>query len=284
PKLNWDAQIPLAGNILISGMFLLVYYGIPAMYGIALLSIIIRRRRFRSVDRSRLALVSLVGLAFWATVVGRPDLWHVAYAIGPFVLFAALCVSAIRRMAGSRTARIVICAVQAATIASLMVIGQGGALGRLVWKQESTLLPENMRRNGKQLVVCRGPRIGEIAMEPEQAVFTRSVVSYIRGHTDADDTILDLSKHGLLYFLCDRRCPTRFYLLSHVGDSPVAAEMVKEVLSRDRLPRYIIQAASNQALPGELGQLVRDYYVPETRIGDLELLRCVDVNGHRKAS
>jgi hypothetical protein len=280
PGLTWNSEMPLAGNLLVSAMFLLLYYGIPGFYAIALVRVFVWRGRLRRRDQSRIALASLLGLAFWVTVVGRPDLWHVAYAFGPFVLFAAVCADANRRIVPGRIAQVSVLAALAAIVLTSIVIGQGGAMGRQLWHQESTLLPDYLQQNGKKLVVCRGARLGEIAMEQAQADFTVAMVSYIDQHTTPDDTILDLSGHGLLYFLSERRSPTRFHELSRGGNAALAAELVKEVLARDCLPRYIIRSTTNPDLPAELDQLIKTYYAAETRIGYLEFFRCEDVRGH----
>jgi hypothetical protein len=205
----------------------------------------------------------------------------VAYAFGPVVIFLGVWLDALPRTTSSRAARGLAYLFSAAIVVTSVTIGQGGAWGRFLWGQESALLPEDLRRHGKQMVICQGSRIGSLAMEPEQAGFASEIVGYIQGHTTPDETILDLSNHALLYFLCERRSPTKFHLFAHVGHSPLAREMVEEVLSRDLLPRYVIRLASNPAMPPELEELIRRYFIPEARIGDLELLRCADPRGHR---
>lgn len=283
PGLPWNEQASVAGNLLVAAMFVLIYYGIPLMYAATLLGLVIRRGRWAGRwRRSRLILTSLLGLAFWGTVVGRPDLWHVAYAFGPVVIFIGVWLDVLPKITPSRAARALAYSFSAAIIAASVLLGQGGVWGRLLWGQESALLPEDLKRDGKRLVICQGPRIGSLALEPQHANFAAEIISYIKEHTTPDEMILDLSDHALLYFLCERRSPTRFHLLSHVGNSPLLGELVKEVLARDRLPRYVVRLASDQHLPGGLDDLVRRYYVPEARIGYLALLRCPDLHGHRK--
>lgn len=282
PSPTWNGQAGVLGNLLVGAMFALIYYGIPLMYLATLAALALRRGKWAGrVGRSRLILTSLLGLAFWGTVVGRPDLWHVAYAFGPVVVFLAVWMEVLPGTASSRAARGVVCVFSAAVIAASVFLGQGGSWGRFVWGQESTLLPEDLKRGGKQLVLCRGPRIGSVGMEPQQAAFAAEMVSYIQKHTTPDETILDLSNHALLYFLCERKSPTRFHLLAHVGDSPLVEEMTKEVLAGERLPRYVLRLASDRRLPAPLEDLVHRYYEPEARIGFLELLRCRDPHGHR---
>ena len=145
------------------------------------------------------------------------------------------------------------------------------------------MLHDDLKRHGKTLAPCGLNRVGHIGIEEGRAGFITTVVAYIQSHTDADDTILDLSDHALLYFLCKRKSPTRFHLLSHVGNTRLRDQLVTEVLSRERLPRYVIRIAGNVPSPDALGALVQTHYVPERRIGYLELLRCVDLYGHRHA-
>lgn len=274
PTPDWQPQMPVASNLLVGAMFVAIFYGMPAVCLVALAIALCRGRPRRAALRSRVILTSLLALAFWASVVGRPDLWHVAYAVGAFFLFSAVCVESLDGLVRRPKLRIGMLGFQAAAVLSLLTLGEGGALARTFLHTESSLLPEYLRRGGKPFAEVRGPRIGCIAMEPDQAAFMQAVVSYIQQHTKPDDTILDLSNNGLLYFLCERRSPTRFHLLSHVGYSSLCREMVAEVLSHDRLPRYVIQVAGGPFPQEDLQSLLDRWYEPETRIGRLELLRC----------
>jgi len=274
PTPDWQPQMPVASNLLVGAMFIAIFYGMPAVCLVALAIALYRDQPRGAALRSRIILTSLLALVFWASVLGRPDLWHVAYAVGAFVVFSAVCVESLGRLARRPKLRTGMLGLQAAAVLSLIFLGEGGALARTFLHTESSLLPEYLRRSGKQFVEVRGPRIGCIAMEPDQAAFTQTVVSYIQQHTKPDDAILDLSNNGLLYFLCERRSPTRFHLLSHVGYSSLCREMVAEVLSYDRLPRYVIQVEGGQFPQEDLKEMLERFYEPETRIGHLELLRC----------
>ena len=62
---------------------LLLYYLVPA---VALSGAVLAIR----TGCKRLSLAALTACAFWLTVAGRPDIWHVAYAAGAVYLFLAV--------------------------------------------------------------------------------------------------------------------------------------------------------------------------------------------------
>jgi hypothetical protein len=86
----------------------------------------------------------------------------------------------------------------------------------------------------------------------------------------------------LLYFLCRRRCPTRFHFINHCGTPELRRELVAEVLRHERLPAYVIRYVTDTPTPDALGEFVNAYYEPELRVGYSLLLRCVNPHGHRE--
>ncbi len=354
PVPDWHAAESLTNNLRVCGGLLLMFYAIPALYlvaiGAAIRAATVRERSsFDSKDPpgerqplpygrgsdSALLLASLTAAAFWATVIGRPDLWHLAFATGPFFLFAATFLAFLFRKtpdslsteeprtsgraavqspksrksrnapsSQSRSARkgrrksknesasrrsdtppppsgpsrllrctrIVFVVLTLLAIASLTDFGQGGILSRRLFDHENRFLPEYLQVQGRKLVKTSIPRLGNIRLRPDQASYLEPLVAYIRDHTSETDTILDLSDQGLLYFLCQRRSPTRYHFVNYCGTPELRKTLVDEVRDRDRLPRYVIRYQTDQPTPDALGEFVTNNYKPEIRIGPTLLL------------
>ncbi len=282
PAPAWNEVASFFDNLRVNAALLLLFYAIPLMYVAAIVLSFMPRLRIKDGHRSRLLLVGLLGLCFWSTVLGRPGFWHLAFAIPPFALLLAVGVRTLKpliRRRGARTAALVL---PCLTILALAWVGQGGIFGKTVLHQESRILPEQLRRAGYPLVASSLPRLGNVRLRPEQAAYLERLVGYIQEHTSPDDTILDLSDQGLLYFLCSRRSPTRFHYVSYCGTAALRQEMADEILSRDRLPMYVIRFTADRPTPDALGEFVTTYYTHEIDIAYATLLRCVNPTAHRK--
>jgi hypothetical protein len=108
------------------------------------------------------------------------------------------------------------------------------------------------------------------------------VVEYVRSSSEPDETILDLSNRGLLYFLCERASPTRFHYIGYVGPTALVEQFMASLLGNTRLPRLVILDRSAAFPEGEIGSFIRAYYAPAARIGPLEFWRCADPEAHRE--
>ncbi|MFQ5411238.1 MAG: hypothetical protein ACE5EC_03035 [Phycisphaerae bacterium] len=340
PVPDWHSAESLMNNLRVCGGLLLMFYAIPGLIlagvGIAIRNAIVKKRS--SIDSkdppgerlplpygrgsdSALLLTSLVAACFWATVIGRPDLWHLAFATGPFFLFAAIFLAYLfrktpgsndtearnarhaassqsrsarkgrrksRRASASRRSdtpppcpgpsrlfrcgRIAVVALTLLAIASLVDFGQGGILSRRLFDHENRFLPEYLQTKGRKLVKTSIPRLGHIRLRPDQASYLEPLVAYIREHTSDTDTILDLSDQGLLYFLCQRRSPSRYHFVNYCGTPELRRILVDEVRGRGGLPRYVIRYQTDQPTPDALGEFVTRNYQPEIRIGPALLL------------
>jgi hypothetical protein len=273
PGLDWRAAEPLFSNLRVAGGTALVFYVIPALYACGLMVGLLCRRLGARI-RSSLMLTGLLGATFWATVLGRPDLWHLAYATGAFFLFAATWFAAVPRLTASTSLRVALLAAPVLALLSLADFGEFGAVGRRVTGRESRMLPAHLRSDDKHLVsVPSIPRLGGVRVDVDQAVYLDAIVSHLRSHTSPTDTILDLSDQGLLLFLCGRRSPTRFHFISYCGTPALRQALLADILNGPAPPRYVLRYASDGRSSDALGRFVAEHYILEARIGYTELLR-----------
>jgi len=249
---------------------LLLYYVLPLSYCMGVILSVRRIQTRHSARDSAVLLASLLGVVFWISVWGRPDVWHVAYAVGPFIVFAAAMISAAVEFPDRGMLRIAMLSPLVCCVAALALIGSGGAVGRR-FGQSNIYLPPNLRVTDRELVPCPNPRLTGLRIDKVQAAFVSSLVEYIHQHSQTDETILDLSDFGLIYFLAGRQSPTRFDMVFHVGQSPLRAEMAREIRSRSALPAVVIRPDEPLRSGDVLDDLVARYYVSNAKIGTLEL-------------
>lgn len=282
PGLDWRATEPLLSNLRVTGGTVLVFYGIPAMY-VGGLAVGLLCRRLGARIRSSLMLAALLGAAFWATVLGRPDLWHLAYATGAFFLFVATWLVVAFRLTASSAARVVLLAAPALASLSLADFADFGVVGRRLTGRESRMLPAHLRSDGQRLVAVPSiPRLGGVRVDVDQAAYLDAIVSHLRSHTSPDDTILDLSDQGLLLFLCGRPSATRFHFINYCGTPALRQTLLDDVRSGRVPPRYVLRYASDRPSTDALGRFVAGHYLLEARIGYTELLKHATVPGRSR--
>ncbi len=274
PGLDWQAAEPLLSNLRVSGGIVLVFYAIPAMYVGGVAVGLLSRRRLAPRMRSSLMLTALLGATFWGTVLGRPDLWHLAYATGAFFLFAAAWYAVVPRLTARTPIRVALLAAPALVLLSLADFGGFGVVGHRAVGRENRLLPAHLRSDGRRLVgVPSIPRMGGVRVDVDQAVYLDAIVGHLRSHTSPDDTILDLSDQGLLLFLAGRRSPTRYHFINYCGTPVLRQKLLDDVLAGPAPPRYVLRYASDARSSDALGRFVAEHYVREGQIGYTELLR-----------
>ena len=131
-----------------------------------------------------------------------------------------------------------------------------------------TLLPVLER------VPCALDRCGAIRVEPRQQQGTARALSAIWGLSTPDDTILDLSDNALLYFLSERRSPTRFHLRACWGPSPrLQTEAMGEILANPRLPACVVKVSRSVRSADMVDRWLESRYVIDEDIGELQFWR-----------
>lgn len=264
---------------------IMLYYSIPlTAMGVAVFAW--RRCSWPAAMRRGLMLLALASLASWGSVYGRPDDWHVAYAAGPFLMLAALALFPISswtqtnwRWAHPKRGSLVVILVIAPSLIMLITMGEGGVARqwfRSTGAAENSRVPAWLSPSmvGDVRTQCRVRRVG-CDLPRGDTRFVETVCGYIHANSRPDETILDLSNSGLLYFLTERRSASRFYMLLHVGVSPrLRAIMADDVLAQPTQPALAITAAgdffSGAVGDDPLGRLLHAWYEPTDSIGYLQ--------------
>lgn len=273
PVPKWAAEASLLENLHFNGGLLMLFYAIPLLFAVGAVVSIRARSGSDPERRSALLLTSLFGSMFWSSVVSRADIWHLAYASGPFFLFVGAWLTALTEM--PRAKRLTFCAAGIAPLlacAALIDFGEGGSVGRMLGR-ESRLLPSHLRKGDEPLIASSMPRVGRVRIPPRQEGELRAIVDYIHAYSDPDDFLLDLSDQGLVYFLAERRCPSRFHFLSHCNTPELRKKMIDEVRAQPRLPRLVILPGGSELADDAVRRFVVERYEPAARIGGVELWR-----------
>jgi hypothetical protein len=204
--------------------------------------------------------------------VSRPDRWHVAFAAGAVYL---LLVTQARTVwaARSRLRRVVLGIAILMLAAPLFRLGEGGYVSRAHGRKESRAVPELLSRSGHDLRPSTLFRLGRVKLPAAQAVELEAVTRYVRDHTQPDDRILDLSDNGLLYFLSQRRSPSRFHFLKHANLPHLKRQMVTEILAKKALPEYVVSIAGIGLPDDDLGHFIAERYALDATIGSFALYR-----------
>jgi len=283
PWLNPDVSGP--PNLYDGLKCVLLYYAMPfAACGVAVVTW--RRPSWPLAMRSALSLAALASLAFWCVVIGRPDEWHVAYAAGPFLALAVLALLPAStwtqrpwRWVDLHRGPSVFKLMIGPAVIMLLAMGEGGAARRWCrWfgsgensRVSARLTPDML---GGVRTQCEVKRVG-IDLPYGDARFAEAVCRYIQSNSRPDETILELSNAGLWYFLAERRSPSRFHMLMHVGVSPrLRAIMADDVLAQPTLPALAITVTgdffSGAVGDDPLGRLLHAHYNPTDSIGYLQ--------------
>ena len=280
PLPAWPAEAPLSGRI---GAFfgpLLLFIAPPILILLTFVLCMTSRERGSAGSRSAGLLVSLFAACFWASVITRPDFWHLAFAAGSIALCAVGLWSRLGEREAPRLVRVACALTLGAMLAAFVTFGQGGLIGRRCFGHEFTLIPASLRHSDKTLITCSIPRVGEARVQDTHAQYLAALVGVIQRYTPPGDIWLDLTDQSLLYFLSDRRCPTRYYAREHWRHSErMQNVIVDEILDRPLLPACVLRFA-NDPIHTRVDALVDRYYKIEGRIGRMELLRCADRKAH----
>jgi len=280
PLPAWPATAPLSGRI--GALFgpILLFIVPPILILLTFVLCMTDRKRGTPGGRSIGLLISLFAACFWASVITRPDFWHLAFASGSI----ALCAACLWERLGERMATLLFRFAFALTLgtmlAAFVTFGQGGLIGRRCVGHEFSLIPASLQRNGKALVTCAVPRVGDARVEETHAQYLAALVSVIQRYTPPGDVWLDLTDQSLLYFLSERGSPTSYYAREHWRHSEsMQRQVADEILDRPLLPACVLRFA-NDDIHTRVDEIVNRYYKLEGRIGRMELLRCVDRTAH----
>ena len=167
PGIAWVPGAPLTDNLRVVAQTVLLFYVMPLLYvgaiGLALWG------RGDALLRSGLVLSAWVGAAFYMSVWGRPDVWHVAFATAGFFLFTAVAFVVLLDAATPRVARWVgLLSVGAVAVATLWT-GSSALSAPAASGRESPFLPPGTLATGHLLASRRSdvwPALGFRVTKP----------------------------------------------------------------------------------------------------------------------
>lgn len=271
PALTWTTGQPWSANLLVMGAVAGMFYVLPLAY---LAGVVIAFGRCESGDapaHQTLLFASLLGICFWLSPMAQSDVWHVAYVTGVFAFFAAALFWYTRKVERPDVSRRVAGGMVVFVCLTLVLVADGGVLVRRMTGRESRLVPAHLQSAEGTLVQASLPRIGSVKIPYEQNAELGAMVGLIQRHSAADDYLLDLSDQPLLYFLAERRCPTRFHLMSQCNSPPLREMMLAELRKKPKLPRLIVYPGTNAPVQDAIGEFIGKNYRPLAIVGGLQV-------------
>jgi len=188
-----------------------------------------------------LVITGLFALAVYLEVFPRADYYHLVRVLPPVFLFLVAMLYRTLPKLFQRLDKSKLASERAAwllfsiPIAFLIAIGVNNT-----WAPE---FDSGMHfRDNRELKIERGQRI---LVEEKQAELTEGLVQLIQANSSPDDYIFSFAQRGsALYFLANRRNPTRFLWWRSVGISDDEREAVMAMISNRRAKLIIVQDVS----------------------------------------
>lgn len=210
-----------------------------------------------------LAVTGLFAIAVYLEVFPRADFYHLVRVLPPvFLFFFALlvrCLPALRERLRKRVAAVhrVALITVAAPLVFLLLAGAQDA-----WAPEfgsGLHLKDNRELNVEK---GRG-----IFVEEKQAELTEGLVQLIQANSSTGDYIFSFAQRGsALYFLADRRNPTRFLWWRSVGISTEERDGVMTMIANRRAKLIIVQ---DVAATQEIQDFIGDNYEQIGTVSDI---------------
>lgn len=262
PWPRFDAGASVAHNLVT-----VLYYLPPVTALLAVLRVTATRGRRFGVTDARVVLLAAATALFSLQVVTRSDVFHLVITLAPALCLAAwgieqLAFAAGRRARGARA--VVACAAVALALAWF-------------WPVRGVFL-KSPAGDARPLALDRGGSL----LPKREAERLERLVAELRARAPDDASILVLPYQPMLYFLADRRNPTRWnYLWPGDQTAEDHAELVRQAQAD---PPAVVALAS----PGRMNAYAADIlgwvdrgYEPVTQIGDVLLLRPRTASGRR---
>ncbi len=212
-----------------------LYYLPPLVYAVA--AVVSARALFRRVPGGIVAaLFVFFGVASWNQALWRSDLAHLLQALPPFY---ALSIGGIEAAAKRFHARGAIATAGAPLLMlfALLVYGEtwrsDRGAGRIAAEGIQPIPPYytgSVAQLGEPSVRLELPR-APLRVPPRQARFLRAVGERIDRYTSPGDSMLTVPGFQLLYFLFDRKNPTRYVHLRRALDNREEEEQyIRDIL------------------------------------------------------
>jgi hypothetical protein len=229
-------------------------------YGVVAFTVAAAFLAFRSTGaefwRSRTApwllLITLAGINFFRTALGRSDILHIYYGVLFALVLAIFLADRLLATAWDHFTARGVCIRRRLLGLPWLVVGLI-ASASLVWFGNAAFKPLAGLENrwsrfhmwppasvGKSEIV---PRAGLAVIPDWQAGQIRKAVEYIREHTRPDEPVFDFSSSAGFLFFADRRIATRYFQVCYASLPGMQEEVVRD-LERQRVPLVIFRSGS----------------------------------------
>ena len=219
----------------------------PAVYVLAGAALLARAARGRWNDRATLMLaIELFGITSFRVAMHRSDVFHLLSSTAPAVmLLAALAADAARFAPRLRARRFALPLGLALVLSLMLATFRLTFFSRLRDRINMIVLAQEVPAKGPKYVHPDVPRAGDVFVPQgmEQAA------AYVRAHTKPDDPIFCRIAPMIgpeMYFLADRRDPTRYDMLAELATYSMRREARAE-LEAD--PPVLVVGSSASAGP-----------------------------------
>ncbi len=255
----------------------------------AVLTCRIYRKGFRfSGWAPQLLLLTLAGICFYRTVLGRSDLAHAHYSIFFSTLLGLFAVAA---LAGKTwdvlfyeklklTSRL-----GNGTFFLILTLAVGLCITWYVnvrWEPLTGLKQriERLENPSPPTSAAEEPIPGAGVLNMgSQPDALRPVVDYIKKNTEPDERVLDFSNQSLWFFLADRRPASRYFITAYASLPAMQREVIEDI-ERHEVNLIIynggtwfdrIDGVPQAERHPLIAEYIKDNYEPDTQIGQVKL-------------
>ena len=187
-----------------------LFYLVPTFYVLAALNLLrtaLARRRF-DADLGVQAFVLVFSILFYLQALTRSDIYHLLITLSPFFIVLAWTAADVSMSIGeavNRRAR----KWPLSWVTPPVVLGTFGAIGAYLLLLVSPAMLTSTKPPIRTLHLERGG----VGMDPISAKTLEGIVALIQKHAAPDRSMLSLPYEPMLYFLAERRNPTRWNYL-----------------------------------------------------------------------
>ena len=211
---------------------------------------LIRFRLWKVKSNASLLLITIAGIVFFRTMLGRSDGTHLygmafAWILGMYLiesLFFKIC-NDLRMDFGVSVAWHSHKPMSTSNHPYSAIAWRAIAIIVLIWYAVSAYNPIDTTKRLSAILTGYGSfdryhvnkpleRIGGINIPADQASQIKAVVDYIQKNTRPDETIFDFSNQGGYYFFADRPSATRYHQVCYASIDTMQNEVI------ERLERY----------------------------------------------
>jgi hypothetical protein len=187
-----------------------MFYLVPTFYVLAALRLLwtaLARRCFDTDLRIQTFLL-VFSILFYCQALTRSDFYHLLITLSPFFIVLAWTAEDVSRsIGGAVNARVR--AWPLSWVTPTAILGTFGAIGAWLLLQVSPATLASTKRPMRALDLERGG----VEMDSSPAESLEGIVSLIQKYASPDRSILSLPYNPMLYFLAERRNPTRWNYL-----------------------------------------------------------------------